>query len=773
MEQQAREVAALEIKIYGMVQGVGFRPSIYNLSQRWGLKGWVLNDSQGVTIHWEGAWEDISLALEEVLSSPPPLAKITGHELRNTVPEGHKGFFIKESSAGDDKQVLVSPDVGVCGDCMRELCDPHDRRYEYPFINCTNCGPRFTIIQNVPYDRHLTTMKEFQMCPSCQEEYDDPGTRRFHAQPNACPDCGPQLSIWDRFGQQVDKTYEELLEEGAVIALKGLGGFHLACDAFNQEAVSRLRNSKLRDAKPFALMASNMDIVKKYCSVSPCEEKYLVSPARPIVILQQKKESEEDIPEEVNPDLDTLGMMLPYTPLHWLFFSEEFSLLVMTSANIASNPLITDNEEALEELKDIADYFILHNREIENPCDDSVGMVVEENWLPVRRARGFVPLPVQLKNDTLTPLLACGGNLKNTFALAAGSNVFLSQHLGDLDNYLNFKVYDKTIYRMMDLIDIEPQLIVHDKHPDYQTTLYAKEIAEKMNLPLVDVQHHHSHMASCMAENGLKERVLAVICDGTGYGTDGTVWGFEFLCGDYSSFERLGHLETVPILGGEEAIRRPARMTFSFLASLLGEAGVRYAGRWLSSLNSKELEVLDVQLKREVNSIPTSSCGRLFDAAAALMGICLENKYEGQAPMEMEAAARNRGGENDCYSLKLKEGKASSFQLTTVSLWEALLDDLEKGSDVRNMAYKFHVGLAKAVKDGALYMAESTGVDKVVLSGGVFQNRLLIELAVDLLKKEGLRVYCHNEVPPNDGGISLGQAVVGNEVKKNVLSSTA
>lgn len=768
-----KEATAKDIKVYGIVQGVGFRPYVYKLSQKYQLKGWVLNNSQGVTIHWEGQEEKISQALMELLSSPPPLAKITGYDSSPVAFQGYSGFFIQKSCIQDDKRVLISPDVGICSDCLAELQDPSDRRFSYPFINCTNCGPRFTIIRDIPYDRHLTTMKGFTMCPQCRQEYDDPSNRRFHAQPNACPACGPKIEVRDSRGKSCNKDFQELFKEGAIVAIKGLGGFHLACNALDGNAVSQLRKRKFRDAKPFALMAYNLETVRKYCHLSAEEEDYLVSPARPIIILKQREETRGELPPEINPHLDTLGVMLPYTPLHWLLFSPEIPLLVMTSANLSGDPLITKNEEAAEKLKGIADYFIFHNREIENPCDDSVGMVVGNTWQPVRRARGYVPLPVQLQRRELTPLLACGGNLKNTFALAKGDRVFLSQHLGDLDNYLNFEIYKKTISKMISLLGIKPELIVHDLHPGYQTTRYARELASQWGLPAIGVQHHHSHMVSCMAENGLAERVMAVICDGTGYGTDGTIWGFEFLCGDYSSFKRMGHLAKVPLPGGEASIKRPLRMAYSFLLSTLGETGRVYASKWLSGLSPCEVEVLEVQLKKGINSVATSSCGRLFDAAAALMGICREAKYEGQGPMVMEASARMAGHAEGFYTILLKDNEDLTFELDTAPLWEELISDLSSGLDNVRMAYKFHMGVARAIRDGVLHMSRSTGLNKVVISGGVFQNRLLTELVMELLAEEGIAVYRHKEIPPNDGGISLGQAVAGNEVMKNVRGSTA
>lgn len=763
---------AREIKVFGIVQGVGFRPFVYRLAQKYGLTGWVLNSSQGVTIHWEGGEESISRALRDLLFASPPLARVTGSTVVEVKPHGYSRFFIQESHADGDNKVLVPPDVGVCSDCLKEVQDAGDRRYRYPFTNCTNCGPRFTIIKDLPYDRRVTTMNKFTMCSRCRREYEDPGDRRFHAQPNACPDCGPQLRLVTPDGRTCAQTLREVLQAGAIVAVKGLGGYHLACNALDARAVRRLRRGKVRDAKPFALMAADLETVRRYCYLSGKEEEYLVSPARPIVVLRQREENRQELPAEINPNLDTLGMMLPYTPLHWLLFAGGLKLLVMTSANLSGDPLITENEEALRRLKAVADYFLIHDRDIENPCDDSVGMVVGNSWQFVRRARGYVPLPVTVPRR-LKPLLACGPNLKNTFALAAGNRVFLSQHFGDLDSYLNYEKFREAVPKMRSLLGITPELVAHDMHPGYQTTAYARELAGTEALPLAAVQHHHAHMASCMADNGLDEPVLAVVCDGTGYGPDGTIWGFEFLYGDYGWYRRKGHLACVPLPGGDAAIKRPDRMAYSFLVSALGSRGEEHAARWLPGLSGKELEVLAVQLQQGINTVPTSSCGRLFDGAAALMGICHESRYEGQGPMEMEARARKAGAYHGFYPLHLRPAGEDGFVLDSAPLWEQLVKDRERKVDVCIMACKFHHGVARGIRDGVLRMSRETGLDKVVLSGGVFQNRLLTELVTGLLEREGLQVYRHRQVPPNDGGISLGQSLVGNEVyMRNVSGST-
>ncbi len=768
--------SAREIKVRGIVQGVGLRPHVYKLSSKYNLKGWVVNSSEGVTIHWEGSFHSIDLALEDLLQAPPPQAKINHYEAKDAVCMDYSAFFIQESHISGNIKGLITPDMGVCTDCWAEMLHKEDRRYLYPLLNCTNCGPRFTITQDVPYDRHLTTMKDFKMCPECVKEYNDPLDRRFHAQPNACSKCGPKVEITDFRGNILGSSYDidisKLLIDGKILAVKGLGGFHLICDALNEKTIYRLRKVKERDGKPFALMAADVETVRKYCYLSSKEEEYLISPKKPIVVLEQKAELKKYLSEKINPGLDTLGIMLPYTPLHLMFFSDELKVVVATSANISSNPLITSNEEAIEKLDYVADYLVIHNRNIENPCDDSVGYVANNSWQPIRRARGYVPLPVTIDKKVQRPTLACGGNFKNTFALARSKEVFLSQHLGDMDNYLSFELYKKTISKMIKMFSIVPEVIVHDLHPDYQSTHYARELAAEIKIPTVGVQHHHAHMVSCMAENNLTEEVIAVICDGTGYGTDGTIWGFEFLTGNYRSFERLGHLSQVPLPGGEVSIKYPARMAYSFLLSTLGNKGRVHADDWLNDISKDEKKVLQLQLEKGLNSVATSSCGRLFDAVAALIGVCKVQLYEGQAPMELEALARCSPALKERYEIIIEETHSGKFKLNTTSLWEEIIFDMSKHRRTQEIAYKFHEGIARAINNAVNYMSKNTGLQDVVLSGGVFQNRLLTDLTMNLLKESNLRIYYHKQVPANDGGISLGQAVAGNEVYENVSSST-
>ena len=763
---------ALEVDVSGIVQGVGFRPFVYNLSIRLGLRGWVLNNSQGVTIHWEGSEETIKGALRELTDASPPSARVDRLQIQKVQSQGFSNFSIRHSLVEKGEKALISPDIGICDDCLSELADPLNRRHWYPFINCTNCGPRFTIVKDIPYDRPLTTMAGFEMCPTCKQEYHNPADRRFHAQPNACPKCGPQLMVLDSKGKVCNSSVKDILLSGKIIAVKGLGGFHLACSALNPAVVSRLRKGKLREKKPFALMASDVRTVRNFCYLSAEEEEYLTSPAKPIVVLKQRKDPEILLSQEINPNLDSLGVMLPYTPLHRLLFSRQLTLLVLTSANLTSDPLITGNEDAVKALSGIADYFIIHNRDIEHQCDDSVGMIVNDSWQFMRRARGYVPLPVVLPGKQLAGTFACGGNTKNTFALAKNDQVFLSQHWGDLDNYLNFEKYKEAAVKMQALLEISPALIVCDSHPEYRSTAYAHQLASEMAVPLIKVQHHHAHMASCMAEHGLDEDVMAVVCDGTGFGTDEAIWGFEFLSGNYNDFQREGHLAYVPLLGGEASIKKPDRMAASFLFSAYGSEAGSYLSQLPLSLTAEELNILEIQHGSGFNSIPTSSCGRLFDAVAAALNICHETMYEGQGPMEMEALARRAGRCKESYQLELLCENDGSFRLDFFPMWEALLKDVRSKENTAYMAYKFHLGVAQGILKGIRQMASKTGLKKVVLSGGVFQNKLLTEMVAALLTKDGIVYYTHNQVPPNDGGIALGQAVVGNEVIKHVSSGT-
>jgi len=753
------EVKGFRIRITGIVQGVGFRPHVYRLACENGITGWVLNSSSGVLIEAEGRSESLRDFARRLVAEPPPLAVIKTCEVEEIDAQGFAGFTIRHSQNESEKAVMISPDIAVCPDCKREVTDPEDRRYRYPFTNCTNCGPRFTIIKDVPYDRDKTTMAPFPMCEDCRREYEDPRHRRFHAQPNACPSCGPKLWVWDDQGQEVGADPIELLKRGYIVAVKGLGGFHLAADAKNHDAVRSLRHRKKREAKPFAVMARDIEAARRYCHINPVEEQWLTSPAAPIVILERNWDGL--LPDElIHPGIDTIGVMLPYTPLHYLLFDGELDLLIMTSANITDEPLIIDNSEALFKLRGVADYFIVHDREIYNPCDDSV-MRVTPIGTPqfVRRARGFVPRGIKLPGET-RPVLALGGELKNTFCMTRGDEAFLSQHWGDLNNYSNWVKFVEGIPRFKRMLAVEPEVIAHDMHPDYQTTIWA---LKQEGVERVAIQHHYAHLASCMAENGLEGEALGLVCDGTGWGTDGAIWGFEFLKGDRRSFTRLGHLRYVPLPGGDATSKRPYRMALVYLLEALGDQGCEMARRYLPAVTEEEIEILGHQVRKRGNVMRTSSCGRLFDAVSAFLGVCYVNRYEGQAAVELEAVADTKA--TGCYPYFL-ERQDGVWQLDVLPMWAEMMKDRENGKDSREMAMKFHLTLVAAMTDALNRMRDDIGLEQVVLSGGVFHNQILLEKVSEQLREQGFQVYQHTQVPPGDGGISLGQAYVASEVKR-------
>lgn len=744
---------AKRIEIKGVVQGVGFRPFVYNLAYKHNIKGWVLNNAQGVFIHAEGLEKDMEAFISELFNKPPRQAVIKEQKVSAESLQGFESFEIIESQGGGEQEVLISPDLAMCPECYQDIMSPDNRRYKYAFTNCTNCGPRFTIIKGVPYDRPKTTMAEFPMCSKCSAEYHDPLNRRFHAQPNACPECGPHVKLCDPTGKVISGvTPHELLLNGFILAVKGLGGYHLVCDAKNPQAVNRLRQSKKREAKPFAVMAKNVETVSKYCYLSLQEQELLKSPQAPIVILPRKKA--RYLPSSLAPGVATLGIMLPYTPLHLLLFREELELLVMTSGNISSNPLIYQDEEAFSQLHEIADFFFIHNREIYNRCDDSVVKVIAGQTQLFRRARGYVPMPVQIPKQP--SVLACGGDLKTTFCLTKGNQAFLSQHMGDLDNYLNFEEYLLTVERMQDYLKIKPQTVVVDMHPEYNSHKWGQEY----NGPVLEVQHHHAHLASCLADNGLGEEVLGVICDGTGYGTDGNIWGMEFLVGNFSGFKRLAHLEYVPLPGGEAAVREPLRITISYLYKYFGEKGLKEAEKYMKGLDSDEILRIKKQIDINLNCPLTSSCGRLFDAVSALLGIAPKVHYEGQAAIEMEELA-DRKYQGPGYGFQLNRSGSLPFTLSTKQMWAEILQDIGKGVKKEQIAVKFHHTVANMIVTTCLALEHLLPSRKVALSGGVMQNKLLMEILVPMLKENGFQPLLHHQVPANDGGLSLGQAVIG------------
>ncbi|MBA7622481.1 Carbamoyltransferase HypF [subsurface metagenome] len=750
------------ISVRGVVQGVGFRPFIYRLAQDYDLKGWVRNTSGNVEIEVEGDEATVNSFLEDLEAKAPPMSRIENVEVSFAAPKGYTDFQIGESLSREGQYQLVSPDIATCPDCKQEIFSSTDRRYGYAFTNCTNCGPRFTIIEDIPYDRPKTTMRSFKMCPRCQREYDDPLDRRFHAQPNACPECGPSLELVDGEGKPVGgkdviKTASQLLKEGKVLAVKGLGGFQLACDATSSDAVNILRNRKRRPSKPLAVMMSTLEEVKKHCLVSPEERKLLESPQAPIVLLRWRQGS--DIAKAVAPKLKYLGVMLPYTPLHHLLLKETALPLVMTSGNLSEEPIAKDNDEALRRLKGIADYFLLHNRDIYARYDDSVYMVEEGKPRALRQARGYAPYPIFLPFKS-KPILACGAEDKNTFCLTRDEYAFLSQHIGDMENEETLEHFEKTIGLYKKLFRVEPEIIAYDLHPEYLATKYALELGAKEGLKLIPVQHHHAHIVSCLVENNVKEPVIGVAFDGTGYGSDGTIWGGEFLVADWKDFKRVGHLEYMPLVGGAAAIKKPYRMALSYLYTLLGE-DYELDSLPLKGLKSAEAEIIKQQLKRKINSPLTSSAGRFFDAVSALVGVRGEIDYEAQAAIELEMLAADAIDKVEAYPFSI-DGEEGIEVVRLRELLSGLVQDVRNKISAPIISLKFHHTMAQITAEMCRLVSKDTGIKRVALSGGVFQNRLLLKLTTAALQKEGFDVLTHRLVPPNDGGISLGQVVVAN-----------
>jgi len=742
------------VQIEGIVQGVGFRPFIYGLALEHDLKGWVLNDEKGVTIEVEGGKDRVDGFLSG-LSFPPPLAMIEKTAILYLPPLGYNDFEIKSSKGGEERVALISPDVATCKDCLDELFDPHDRRFHYPFINCTNCGPRFTIIEDIPYDRDNTTMAPFMLCPLCSREYHDPLNRRFHAQPNACPECGPTLKLFANSEKKIitrDPTGETItfLKMGKIVAIKGLGGFHLACDATRQDVVSRLRGRKYREDKPFAIMCRDLEVIKRLCLLDGLSRELLESKERPIVILPRRAGAR--IASSVAPFQRTLGVMLPYTPLHHLLFAEGVDSLVMTSGNISDEPIVFRDREAFDRLEQIADFFLVHNREIRTRCDDSVLKPIKGTIAFLRRARGFAPSPIKLGRDGKS-ILACGADLKNTFCLTKGDSAFLSQHIGDMENFETMSSFEQGIELLKQLFQIKPELVVHDLHPDYLSTRYAMGL----DMPKIGVQHHFAHALSCMAEYGSVGPALAVVMDGTGYGEDGTVWGGEFLEVTVSRYRRLGHLRYIPLPGGDRAVMEPWRMGASYLERIYGDLdGLNIP--FTKGLDCERWSQVRLAMRAKINSPPCSSMGRLFDAVSALLGVRETVNYEGQAAVELEQMVEE--GEMGEYPFEiLKENE--TLIINPDPIIEAIVEDIRGKESSFIISARFHNSIARAISQMTKGMREETGISDIFLSGGVFQNTFLLGKVWDMLKEDGFSVHIHHKVPSNDGGISLGQAFYG------------
>ena len=785
------DTARLKIEIQGAVQGVGFRPFVYRLATELALAGWVINDTRGVFIELEGPRADLESFLTRLPDAKPPLAIIHTVQSAWLDPLGYTQFEIRHSDEHGAKTVLVLPDVATCADCLGEVLALHDRRRRYPFTNCTNCGPRFSIIQSLPYDRPNTTMRHFALCADCRAEYENPLDRRFHAQPNACPVCGPRLALWSPSGESLATQDEalrravEALRAGQVIAAKGLGGFHLMVDAANAKAIARLRERKPRHHKPFALMARDVEQVRALCDLPPDAETLLSSHQSPILLLRRRPSSKLDVAANVAPGNPYLGLMLPYTPLHHLLLREFDRPVVATSGNLSDEPICTDEREALERLGQIADLFLVHDRPIARHVDDSVAWVVRGEGRLLRRARGYAPLPLTLQHEIPT-LLAVGAHLKNNVALSVGRSIFISQHIGDLETPEALEAFERVIADFMALYEAKPVAIAHDLHPDYLSTRWAEGKKEKIldtivpaaeqsgNGYLVPVQHHHAHLAACLVENDVEGTALGVTWDGTGYGTDGTVWGGEFLLGDAADFVRVAHLRSWRLPGGEVAVREPRRVALALLWEIYGEAALeRDDLAPVRAFAPAERRLLGQMLERGINSPLTTSAGRLFDGVAALLDLRQEITFEGQAAMALEFAVdpdikgayplplvkdnpgpRNKAEED--YSPRSEAKEKAPMLLDWGTMVEAVLDDLKRGVEPGVMAARFHNGLVEAIVD----VARAVGQSQVALTGGCFQNRLLTERAAQRLGEAGFQVLLHRQVPPNDGGISLGQIAV-------------
>jgi hydrogenase maturation protein HypF len=765
------ELVRHRLAVHGIVQGVGFRPFVYSLARELGLSGFVRNHSNGVHIEIEGLARPVSQFELDLASRRPPLAVIDSVIAESIPPTREEGFVIVASEAAREQSTPVSPDVSICDDCLRELLDPADRRYCYPFINCTNCGPRFTIIRDLPYDRPATTMAPFRMCPQCEAEYRDPANRRFHAQPNACPVCGPQVSFLcalpgGSFEEHASSTAAQairdaraMLSAGATVAIKGIGGFHLACDAANTAAVAELRRRKARFEQPFALMMRSLELVRSFAHVSEEEERLLCSRARPIVLLRARRPT--DISPLVAPGNEYLGVMLPYAPLHYVILNDPLlrdTPLVMTSANPSGTPIVRDNAEARLRLSGIADALLIHNRDIEVVCDDSVVRTFEDKLIPIRRSRGYAPMPVNLPREA-EGIVAVGGELKATFCVTKGHFAYLSQHIGDMGTLETQEAFERALDHMLRLFRIEPRLVVCDLHPGYLSSRWAAVFAKALGVPLLAVQHHHAHIAALSMEAALppEQRVIGVSFDGTGYGTDGAIWGGEVLIANQTSFERFAHLRYVPIPGGDASIRHPARTTLAHLFA----SGIDWSETLapVREFSVRERVILARQLSQRLNCVDSSSMGRLFDAVASLLSVRQQVTYEGQAAIELEALAERGVAREAIYAFDFQVGAPVVMDPSPVL--RAVIADLDRCVSREVIAARFHIAVARMIARICKLAHDETGLSTVALSGGVFQNLLLLREATHLLRDAGMEVLWHRVVPANDAGLALGQVAIG------------
>jgi len=753
--------------VSGIVQGVGFRPFVNRLARQYALAGFVANFSGGVLVEVEGWPKDVEKFLQSLREHPPPIAVIEHVCAEDIQPIGQREFYIRPSEGARRGPVYVSPDVAICADCARELRDPEDRRYRHPFINCTNCGPRFTIIQRIPYDRPHTSMAQFTMCENCAAEYEDINDRRYHAQPVACPACGPTVDLVPspgrprvvhgrQVGRQAIQRTRELLAEGAVVAIKGIGGFHLACDAGNEDAVLALRARKRREQKPFAIMVASLNAARDIAHIGADAAELLTSSKAPVVLAAKRRP--EPLAPSIAPDSSDYGILLPYTPLHLLLLEDApYPALVMTSGNISDEPLCTSNGEAITRLANIADAFLLHDRSIVTGCDDSVVRIASTGPIIMRRSRGYVPFPVRL-GQPLETVLAVGAQLKNTFCISSGENAFLSQHMGDLDNEATLRFFESSVEHLKHVLQVEPDMVACDTHPDYLSTRYAGETALRLKLPLVQAQHHHAHIVSCMADNGFTDPVIGLACDGTGLGDDGTMWGCEVLLCTPADYRRMGHLDPIPLPGCDVAIRQPWRTALSYLVACgLDDQVKALRKRLRGQVSDDAFGMVRAMLRQSVNCPQASSAGRLFDAVSATLGLCTESAYEAQAPIALEAAATPT---TDSYGFQVGQGDKGIWRMDPSEIFATIMRDLSAGVDTGEIAGRFHNTVAEMLVECVARCAQQAGINYVALSGGTFQNRLLLAEVYQLLEERGMTPLLHRSVPPNDGGISVGQAVI-------------
>jgi hydrogenase maturation protein HypF len=757
--QTELEKLRLNVHVNGIVQGVGFRPFIYLLAKKYDLHGFVTNTPKGVVIEAEGNKKSLDSFLKSISSEAPPLSVVQRVTATYVPTMGEDNFKIISSEIGEKIETSISPDVGLCKECEKELFDPNNRRYLYPFINCTHCGPRFTIIHDLPYDRPKTSMARFTMCKSCQSEYDNPEDRRFHAQPNACPDCGPEVwyendeHILAKQESAIEQAAEDLLD-GKILAVKGLGGFHLMVDALNDSAVSNLRERKVRYEKPFALMADSLETVESLCHISSSEKILLQKQERPIVLLKKKNKL---IAKSVAPKYKHLGVMLPYTPLHYIILHtikkiapERKAILVATSANLSNEPIVRTNAEAKKRLGQIADRFLLHNREIVTRCDDSVIKVVDNKNLFFRRSRGYTPRSINIENEG-EDILALGGDLKNAFCILKNNQAFVSQHIGDLENLETNEVFKKNIRHLKHITDCDPKIIAHDFHPNFFSTQFAEATGKRT----IAIQHHHAHFASVYGEYGLNGNAIGFILDGTGYGLDGNIWGGEVFVGNLQKIHRYAHLEPMPLPGGESAIREPWKIAYAYLYKIYGRKIPKY-------LDIKKDAILSEMIKKNINTPYTTSMGRLFDAVSALLGICTKIHYEGQAAIELMLKAKNINTGHYDYDLPPRSGG----EIKLFRLFDCILRELKYEKSEKKISEKFHRTIVNLLTDIAVQIREEQKINQVVLSGGVFQNHLLTRSLLAALKQNNFSVYLPEKLPVNDGGIAFGQALLAREKLK-------